>query len=118
MTTDFVIIFLRVKHLINFGQQVRNEIIFAKRQNRTLILRDHVPRRKIFQLHAAQDQAISLYAVLLKRVFAVRNVRVANDKIARRHRVFVIADDVSAALFGNVQKLQKIFVTMNHVRMF
>ena len=116
ISTGVVKIFLRVEHVINFRQQVRDEIFFAERQNRPLILRDHVTRRQIFQLHARKHKAISLYAVLLKRVFAVRHVRVADDKVPRRHRVLVIADNVSPARLGNVQKFQKIFVPMNHVR--
>ncbi len=50
-------------------------------------------------------------------MFAVRHIGIADNKIARRHRVFVIANDITPALFGNVKQLQSVGVAMNHMRM-
>ena len=47
----------------------------------------------------------------------MRDIRVANNKIAGSHGIFVIPDNITPVLGINVQEFQNVIVMMNHVRM-
>ena len=110
MPTDFRITVLLVKHLIKFWEKPADFIFLAERNNRAFVFVQ-------VESCAAQNQAISLNVMFLERIFAVGHVGVADDEIALADRVFVIADDVTAALGKNIKQLQNVGVAVEHVRM-
>ena len=111
MPADFGVAVLLVEHMINLRQEFSDEIFFTERQNGAFIISE-------WQFYSGKNEAISLNVMILKRIFAVRNIGIANDKIAGIHGVFVIIDDIKPAFFSDIKQFEKILVSVNHMRVF